>query len=379
MTPPPPPGALYNPEITGFQEGGSSQIHHVHLAYLELFSASKAVKRWSHKNDTATHINCGDATKLKSLNWRTMSARMRPDSRLRIEVHQSSLAPTIVTSSSAPSPENYTTWSSPGKYMTIAAYQRSMNCEKPTPPPLSDPTTTFPPTHTHTHKLQQRRHSPSQPAFSNLIPSLRSASALNTMMKKYRHGHNPRTKWDIDESEIQNHEILLVQRFYVGTKIKLDPSSGLGSFCLGSGEMLVQPAINYSPPTQANRVRFPAGLLPGLRTWKSCQTMPLVDEFSWRSPVSSTLALERCFVLTSLHPHRLSRLRPTTRTEKKKKKKKKKKNAARIRVAVAESSQLAAEELALTRFHVEKARDPRGVSLAVIIGRSSKQVSSNLH
>ncbi|KAJ8870569.1 hypothetical protein PR048_029592 [Dryococelus australis] len=33
----------------------------------------------------------------------------------------------------------------------------------------------------------------------------------------------------IDESEIENHEISLVQHFYIGTKIKLDPSSGLGS------------------------------------------------------------------------------------------------------------------------------------------------------
>ncbi|KAJ8866344.1 hypothetical protein PR048_032187 [Dryococelus australis] len=45
----------------------------------------------------------------------------------------------------------------------------------------------------------------------------------------------------IDESEIQNHEISLVQHFYIGTKIKLDPCSELGAFDLGSGKMLVQP------------------------------------------------------------------------------------------------------------------------------------------
>ncbi|KAJ8865851.1 hypothetical protein PR048_033374 [Dryococelus australis] len=33
----------------------------------------------------------------------------------------------------------------------------------------------------------------------------------------------------IDESEIQDHEISLVQHFYIGTKIKLDPASELGS------------------------------------------------------------------------------------------------------------------------------------------------------
>ncbi|KAJ8894539.1 hypothetical protein PR048_007196 [Dryococelus australis] len=40
-----------------------------------------------------------------------------------------------------------------------------------------------------------------------------------------------------------NHEILVEQHFYIGTKIKLDPASGLGSFDLGSGKMLVQPGI----------------------------------------------------------------------------------------------------------------------------------------
>ncbi|KAJ8866639.1 hypothetical protein PR048_032499 [Dryococelus australis] len=37
---------------------------------------------------------------------------------------------------------------------------------------------------------------------------------------------------------IQNHEISLVQHFYIGAKIKLDPGSELGSFDLGSGKML---------------------------------------------------------------------------------------------------------------------------------------------
>ncbi|KAJ8875339.1 hypothetical protein PR048_023234 [Dryococelus australis] len=45
----------------------------------------------------------------------------------------------------------------------------------------------------------------------------------------------------IDESEIKNHEISLTQHVYIGTKIKLEPVSELGSFDLGSGKMLVQP------------------------------------------------------------------------------------------------------------------------------------------
>ncbi|KAJ8877529.1 hypothetical protein PR048_021984 [Dryococelus australis] len=47
----------------------------------------------------------------------------------------------------------------------------------------------------------------------------------------------------IDESKIQIHKISLVQHFYIGTRIKLDPGSELGSFYLGSGKMLVQPGI----------------------------------------------------------------------------------------------------------------------------------------
>ncbi|KAJ8876977.1 hypothetical protein PR048_021429 [Dryococelus australis] len=54
---------------------------------------------------------------------------------------------------------------------------------------------------------------------------------------------DPRSAATIDESDIQNHEITLVQHFYTGAKIKLDPVSELGSFNLGSGKMLVQPGI----------------------------------------------------------------------------------------------------------------------------------------
>ncbi|KAJ8881536.1 hypothetical protein PR048_018018 [Dryococelus australis] len=65
--------------------------------------------------------------------------------------------------------------------------------------------------------------------------------------------------------------------------------------------------LDYSPPTKANRVRFPAGSLPDLRMWESCRTMPLVCGFSLGSHVFPALAFRRCFILASLHPHRLSR------------------------------------------------------------------------
>ncbi|KAJ8874130.1 hypothetical protein PR048_024972 [Dryococelus australis] len=54
-------------------------------------------------------------------------------------------------------------------------------------------------------------------------------------------GHQQPSSTNIDESEIQNHEISLVQLFYIGTKIKLDSGSELGSFYLGSGKMMLQP------------------------------------------------------------------------------------------------------------------------------------------
>ncbi|KAJ8897435.1 hypothetical protein PR048_002781 [Dryococelus australis] len=41
--------------------------------------------------------------------------------------------------------------------------------------------------------------------------------------------------------------------------------------------------------------------------WESCRTMPLVGGFSRESPIFPALSFRRCSVLTSLHPHRLSR------------------------------------------------------------------------
>ncbi|KAJ8867024.1 hypothetical protein PR048_032886 [Dryococelus australis] len=56
--------------------------------------------------------------------------------------------------------------------------------------------------------------------------------------------------------------------------------------------------LDYSPPTLANRVRFPAGLLPDFRVLKSCRRMPPVGGFSRGSPVHAW----RCSILTSITP-----------------------------------------------------------------------------
>ncbi|KAJ8874864.1 hypothetical protein PR048_022754 [Dryococelus australis] len=61
---------------------------------------------------------------------------------------------------------------------------------------------------------------------------------------EFRAGLRIEMKTEINVSKIQNHEISLVKHFFIGTKIKLDPGSKLGSFDLGSGKMLVQPGIS---------------------------------------------------------------------------------------------------------------------------------------
>ncbi|KAJ8895187.1 hypothetical protein PR048_000512 [Dryococelus australis] len=56
--------------------------------------------------------------------------------------------------------------------------------------------------------------------------------------------------------------------------------------------------LQSSPPTKANRVRFPAGQHPDFRTWESCWTMPLVGGFSRRSQISPALTFRRLSILT---------------------------------------------------------------------------------
>ncbi|KAJ8866773.1 hypothetical protein PR048_032634 [Dryococelus australis] len=61
--------------------------------------------------------------------------------------------------------------------------------------------------------------------------------------------------------------------------------------------------LDCSPPTKSNRVQSPAGSHTDFRRWESCRTMPL------GSPVYPVLAFQRCSILISFHPHRLSRAR----------------------------------------------------------------------
>ncbi|KAJ8898253.1 hypothetical protein PR048_003613 [Dryococelus australis] len=72
---------------------------------------------------------------------------------------------------------------------------------------------------------------------------------------------------------IQNHEISLVQHFYTGSKIKLDPDSELGSFDFGSGMMLVQPGITVHL-SKVNAPRLEGE--PGTRNWLPYAVFPLV-------------------------------------------------------------------------------------------------------
>ncbi|KAJ8882687.1 hypothetical protein PR048_014499 [Dryococelus australis] len=57
--------------------------------------------------------------------------------------------------------------------------------------------------------------------------------------------------------------------------------------------------LAYSPPTKAKRVHSPAGT-PDFSMWESCRTMRLVGRFSRGSPVSPTLSLRCCSILTSI-------------------------------------------------------------------------------
>ncbi|KAJ8874099.1 hypothetical protein PR048_024940 [Dryococelus australis] len=69
-----------------------------------------------------------------------------------------------------------------------------------------------------------------------------------------------------------------------------------------------------SPPTMANRVQSPAGLLRIFATGECAGwTMQLVGGFSRGSPVSPILAFRRNFILSSFHTHRLSRPRSSNR------------------------------------------------------------------
>ncbi|KAJ8888667.1 hypothetical protein PR048_008159 [Dryococelus australis] len=66
---------------------------------------------------------------------------------------------------------------------------------------------------------------------------------------------------------------------------------------LRSRDDVVVRLLACSPPTEANRVRFPAGSLPDFRMQESCRMMPLMGGFSRGSPVSPL------FIPALLHIH----------------------------------------------------------------------------
>ncbi|KAJ8880205.1 hypothetical protein PR048_016671 [Dryococelus australis] len=87
----------------------------------------------------------------------------------------------------------------------------------------------------------------------------------------------------------------------VSSALRLDATQ---HFCSLLQEVTMAEWLACSPPTKTNRVQSPAGQLPDFRKWESCRTMPLVGEFSRRSPVSPAPSFRRCSILPSLHTHR---------------------------------------------------------------------------
>ncbi|KAJ8873456.1 hypothetical protein PR048_024273 [Dryococelus australis] len=73
----------------------------------------------------------------------------------------------------------------------------------------------------------------------------------------------------------------------------------------GRGGVVVRLLASY----QGEPGSIPAELLPDFDMLYFCRTMPVVGGFSWGSPISPAFAFWRCCILTSLHPHRLSRPR----------------------------------------------------------------------
>ncbi|KAJ8890648.1 hypothetical protein PR048_010157 [Dryococelus australis] len=63
-------------------------------------------------------------------------------------------------------------------------------------------------------------------------------------------------------------------------------------------ETAVAERLALSPPTKANWVQYPAGSLLDFHMRESCRMMPLVDGYSWESPISL-----RPFITALLHTH----------------------------------------------------------------------------
>ncbi|KAJ8889203.1 hypothetical protein PR048_008701 [Dryococelus australis] len=109
---------------------------------------------------------------------------------------------------------------------------------------------------------------------------------------------------DIGEGDGRRWEI--TRRWRTSFETKLNPYMPDDQDPRNNGAAVAE-WLDCSPPTKANRAQSLAGPLLDFRKWESCRTMPLVGGFSQGVPVSRTPAFRRCSILTSLHPHWLSR------------------------------------------------------------------------
>ncbi|KAJ8872808.1 hypothetical protein PR048_026424 [Dryococelus australis] len=140
-------------------------------------------------------------------------------------------------------------------------------------------------------------------AIADLLP--------RASLQKHRH---PDLEWGltvIDESEIQNRAISLVQHFYNGTMIKLNPGSELGSFDLGSGKMLrFELRVTLSPWGRGGAVvRLLAFHLGELRSIRGAVASGfshvgfVPDDFSGWRVFSGFSLFPHPFITALLHSH----------------------------------------------------------------------------
>ncbi|KAJ8874215.1 hypothetical protein PR048_025057 [Dryococelus australis] len=79
-----------------------------------------------------------------------------------------------------------------------------------------------------------------------------------------------------------------------------------------NSQIVIGAAVAERLACLANCAQSPAGSIPDFRKWESCRMMLLVGGISRESPIYPALTFQQCFILTSFHPHRLSR--PTSFT-----------------------------------------------------------------
>ncbi|KAJ8894645.1 hypothetical protein PR048_007309 [Dryococelus australis] len=159
------------------------------------------------------------------------------------------------------------------------------------------------------------RGSPVSPPFnSGAIPysphfTLIGSQDLN--VKSHPNLSHRQNKSDIHRTGMDNTSRLRIDvsghvehKFIFLSTDRNDPSQDTAAI-LPDPIHLYEPAPRDLGGVVNNQARFPAGSLPDFRKRESCQTMPLVSGFSRGSPVSIALKFRCCWILTSLHPHRL--------------------------------------------------------------------------